>query len=73
MRFTDTNVYYTHTLFQITCRASHLRGDIKTKVKPLVGSMFGFEVPTNDTIRARNRKLVEELKEGYAFLYKVRY
>jgi hypothetical protein len=56
---------------QITCRGSHLRGEIKTKVKPLVASMYGFEVPTNETIRARNRKLVEELKDGYAFLYKV--
>jgi hypothetical protein len=35
--------------------------------------MYGFEVPTNDTIRARNRQLVEELKDGYSFLYKVRH
>ena len=35
--------------------------------------MYGFEVPTNETIRARNRKLVEELKEEYTFLYKVRH
>lgn len=56
---------------QITCRGSHLRGEIKTKVKPLVASMYGFEVPTNETIHARNRKLVEELKEQYTFLYKV--
>ncbi|KIM76446.1 hypothetical protein PILCRDRAFT_76428 [Piloderma croceum F 1598] len=54
----------------ITCRGSHLRGEIKTKVKPLVASMYGFEVPTNETICARNRKLVEELKEEYTFLYK---
>ena len=58
---------------QITCRGSHLRGEIKTMVNPLVASMYGFEVPTNKTIRARNRKLVEELKEEYSFLYKVRY
>jgi hypothetical protein len=58
---------------QITCRGSHLRGEIKTKVKPLIASMYGFEVPTNETIRARNRKLVEELKEEYTFLYKVRH
>ncbi|KAI0266652.1 hypothetical protein BGY98DRAFT_912890 [Russula aff. rugulosa BPL654] len=56
----------------ITCRGSHLRGEIKTKVKPLVASMYGFEVPTSETICARNRKLVEELKEGYTFLYKTR-
>ena len=31
-------------------RGSHLRGEFKTRVKPLVVSMFGFEVPTNDTI-----------------------
>ena len=58
---------------QITCRGSHLRGEIKTKVKPLVASMYGFDVPTNETIRACNRKLVEELKEEYSFLYKVRH
>jgi hypothetical protein len=34
--------------------------------------MYGFEVPTNETIHARNQKLVEELKEEYTFLYKVR-
>ncbi|KIM82082.1 hypothetical protein PILCRDRAFT_8323 [Piloderma croceum F 1598] len=27
----------------ITCRGSHLRGEIKTKVKPLVASMYSFE------------------------------
>ena len=48
---------------QITCRGSHLRGEIKTKVKPLVASVYGFEVPTNETIRARICKLVEELKD----------
>lgn len=57
---------------QITCRASHLRGEIKTKVKPLVASMYGFEVPTSETIRVHNRKLAEELKHEYTFLYKVR-
>ena len=56
---------------QITCCGSYLCGEIKTKVKPLVASVYGFEVPTNETIRARNRKLVEELKDEYAFLYKV--
>jgi hypothetical protein len=58
---------------QITCRGSQLRGEIKTKVKPLVAGMYGFEVPTNEIIRARNRDLVEELKDGYSFLYKVCY
>ena len=41
------------------------------KVKPLVATMYSFEVPTNDTIRACNHSLVQELKEDYMFLYKV--
>ena len=57
--------------FQHTCCASHLCGKIKMKVKPLVASMYGCEVPINDAIHAHNRKLVEELKAEYAFLYKV--
>jgi hypothetical protein len=54
---------------QITCHGSHLYAEIKMKVKPLIASMYGFEVPTNETIRTHNRKLVEELKEEYTFLY----
>ena len=50
---------------------SHLCGEIKTKVKPLIASMYGFEVPTSDTICAHNCELVMQLKEGYLFLYKV--
>lgn len=48
-----------------------MRGDLKTKVKPLVGSMFGFEVPVDETGRAKNRELAEKLKQGYSYLYKV--
>ena len=56
---------------QITCRKSHLHGEIKTKVKPLVASVYSFKVPTNETIHDCNHKLVEELKDKYTFLYKV--
>jgi len=56
---------------QITCCGSHLHGEIKMKLKLLVASMYGFKVPTNDTIHACNCELVKELKNGYTFLYKV--
>lgn len=56
---------------QITCHGSHLCGEIKMKIKPLVASMYGFAVPTKETICTCNWKLVKELKEEYSFLYKV--
>lgn len=48
-----------------------MRGDLKTKVKPLAGSMFGFEVPVDEAGRAKNRQLAASLKEGCSYLYKV--
>jgi hypothetical protein len=40
-------------------------------VKPLVEAMFGFETGHSKKAIARNRKLAEELKEGYNFAYEV--
>ena len=37
-------------------------GSIKTKLNPLVTSVYRFEVPT-ETIHAHNHKLIEELKD----------
>jgi hypothetical protein len=49
-----------------------VRGELKTKVRPLVEAMFGFESGQNRQTITKNRALVEELKDGYCFVYEVR-
>ncbi|EIW85981.1 hypothetical protein CONPUDRAFT_86174 [Coniophora puteana RWD-64-598 SS2] len=56
----------------ITDRTSHLRGELKTKARPLVETTFGFEVSDDADVQAANRKLVEDLKRDTAFVYRVR-
>jgi hypothetical protein len=49
---------------------SHLRGVIKTRARPLVELLYGFEVSGANTV-AFNRKLAEELKKDLLFGYHV--
>jgi len=49
-------------------RGSHLCGVIKTKARPLVESLYGFEVSGANAVPF-NRKLAEELKTDFAFVY----
>ncbi|EIW80283.1 hypothetical protein CONPUDRAFT_90562 [Coniophora puteana RWD-64-598 SS2] len=56
----------------ITDRTSHLRGELKTKARPLVASAFGFEDTVDEDAQAANRKLVEDLKKDSSFVYRVR-
>ncbi|KAJ6533436.1 hypothetical protein DFH09DRAFT_1092479 [Mycena vulgaris] len=54
----------------ISSRGSQLRGELKTKIKPLVDLVYGFKSGQNKKTIAFNRKLAEELKEGSAFAFK---
>lgn len=61
------DLYY----WQITSRGSQLRGELKSKTRPLVEGYFGFESGLNKKIIAKNRAIAENLKEGKGFVYKV--
>ncbi|KAF8152478.1 hypothetical protein B0H34DRAFT_118546 [Crassisporium funariophilum] len=54
----------------ITNRGSHLRGELKTKARPLVEAFFGFESGQNRKIITKNRATAEWLKEHSRFIYK---
>jgi hypothetical protein len=57
-------------ILQITSYASHVRGELKTKVR-LIIEHYGFESGQHKRTIKRNRELAEELKEGYHFVYSV--
>jgi hypothetical protein len=60
------------TYVQITNRGSHLRGELKTKMKPTVELIYGFKTGQNKKTIAHNRQLAEQLKEDLTFTFKVR-
>ncbi|KAJ6610842.1 hypothetical protein B0H10DRAFT_2437817 [Mycena sp. CBHHK59/15] len=47
-----------------------LRGELKTKIKPLVKVMYGFKTGQNKKMILYNQKLTEDLKQGSAFAFK---
>ncbi|KAJ7454204.1 hypothetical protein FB451DRAFT_1049776, partial [Mycena latifolia] len=54
----------------ITNRGSHLRGELKTKMRPRVELTYGFTSGENKKTIARNRQLAEDLKENLTFTFK---
>ncbi|KAJ6529721.1 hypothetical protein B0H19DRAFT_1193142 [Mycena capillaripes] len=54
----------------IASRGSRLRGELKTKIRPLVDAMYRFESGQNRKTTAANRKLAEDLKEGTSYAFK---
>ncbi|KAJ7080851.1 hypothetical protein C8R44DRAFT_895243 [Mycena epipterygia] len=54
----------------ISSRGPQLRGELKTKVKPIVNLVYGFKTGQNKKTIAFNRKLAEDLKEGSAFAFR---
>jgi Domain of unknown function (DUF6532) len=64
-------VFIEFFFLQITSRGSQLRGEIKSKARPLVEGHFGFESGLNRKIIAMNRETAENLKDGKGFIYKV--
>lgn len=58
-------------MFKITNRASHLRGELKTKARPIVETFYNFESGINKKTLTRNRQIAEDLKDAYGYAYKV--
>ncbi|KAI5985846.1 hypothetical protein EDD15DRAFT_2116152, partial [Pisolithus albus] len=54
----------------ITSHGSQVRGELKTKLRPLVEVMFGFHSSQSKTAIKKNRSLAEVLKEGTNFAFK---
>ncbi|KAF8144645.1 hypothetical protein K438DRAFT_1631489, partial [Mycena galopus ATCC 62051] len=54
----------------ITGRDSHMRGELKTKTKPLTEIMYGFKSGHNKKTINSNRQLAEDLKTKLTFTFK---
>lgn len=52
-------------------RSSHVRGELKTKVKPLIEMMYEFAPGESREDIAANRALAEDLLDHSGFYYKV--
>ncbi|KAG1842711.1 hypothetical protein C8R48DRAFT_678958 [Suillus tomentosus] len=51
-------------------RTSHVRGKLKTKMRSLTRSFFGFRSSDSREVIRQNRDLVESLKDGSSFVFK---
>jgi hypothetical protein len=51
---------------------SHVRGELKTKMRSLTRSYFGFRSSDSKEVIRHDRDQVESLKEGSSFVFKVR-
>ncbi|KIJ12241.1 hypothetical protein PAXINDRAFT_14865 [Paxillus involutus ATCC 200175] len=54
----------------ITNRVWQLSGELKTKICPLVETMYGFENSMKPAVVGRNRALVEDLKTDFGLCYR---
>ncbi|KAG1732916.1 uncharacterized protein EDB91DRAFT_1151042 [Suillus paluster] len=54
----------------MTRRTSHVRGELKTKMRVLTASFFGFRASRSILAIKANRDLAESLKEGSHFVFK---
>lgn len=55
----------------MTRRTSHVRGELKTKMRALTASYFGFRTSQSITAIKQNRDLAETLKDESRFVFKV--
>ncbi|KIJ43604.1 hypothetical protein M422DRAFT_30849 [Sphaerobolus stellatus SS14] len=53
----------------ITARDSHMRGDLKDKLTPLVTEFYRFKTPKNEAGLRRNRKLFDLIKTDNRIVY----
>ncbi|KAG1831210.1 hypothetical protein DFJ58DRAFT_671426, partial [Suillus subalutaceus] len=51
-------------------RTSHVRGELKTKMRSLTRSFFGFRLSDLREVVRQNQDLAESLKDGSSFVYK---
>jgi hypothetical protein len=56
---------------QITARASHLRGEIKTKARDWVISLYDFQSSTKPTRIKKQQNRVEALISDFSYIYRV--
>ncbi|KIK25342.1 hypothetical protein PISMIDRAFT_97028 [Pisolithus microcarpus 441] len=69
---TGVNLARTPQLAKIvTNRGSQVRGQLKTKLRPLVEAIFGFHSSQSKSAIKKNRSIVEGLKGGTNFAFKV--
>ncbi|KIK13354.1 hypothetical protein PISMIDRAFT_36635, partial [Pisolithus microcarpus 441] len=54
----------------ITSHGSQVRGELKTKLHPLIEVMFSFHSSQSKSAIKKNRSLAEVLKEGTNFAFK---
>ncbi|KAJ7602972.1 hypothetical protein FB45DRAFT_1072362 [Roridomyces roridus] len=67
----NVDIELTPTLSKLmTNHGSHLRGELKTKIKPMVELMFGFKSGQNKKTIKANRDLTEKLKDDLTFTFK---
>ncbi|GBE88906.1 hypothetical protein SCP_1403140 [Sparassis crispa] len=67
---TGLNVMVMTTLIKmIMKRTSHIRGELKTKVRGIIQSFYGFQSGENKSAILRNCQRAEDLKDGYSFVY----
>ncbi|KAG1775616.1 hypothetical protein EV702DRAFT_972693, partial [Suillus placidus] len=51
-------------------RTSQVRGELKTKMRSLTASFFGFRTSNSNNVIRQNRDLAEFLKDGAVFAFK---
>ncbi|KAG1868179.1 hypothetical protein C8R48DRAFT_542761, partial [Suillus tomentosus] len=51
-------------------RTSHVRGELKTKMRSLTRSFYGFRSSESRDVIRQNRDQAESLKEGSSFIFK---
>lgn len=58
------------TLILITRRGSQLRGELKTKMRPILETLFKLEAPSTREERVQLRMYVTQLKDHTLYIYK---
>ncbi|KAG1768735.1 hypothetical protein EV702DRAFT_927296, partial [Suillus placidus] len=67
----DLTVQLTPSLVKMmTRRTSHVRGELKTKMRALTSSHFGFRTSRSTAAIKQNRDLAESLKDESCFVFK---
>jgi hypothetical protein len=56
---------------KLLTRTSQVRGELKTKMRSLTASFFGFRSSNSNDVIRQNRDLAESLKDGSVFAFKV--
>ncbi|KAH9831720.1 uncharacterized protein C8Q71DRAFT_690049, partial [Rhodofomes roseus] len=67
---THVNITLTPDVLKVITRcASQVRGELKTKMRAIVGPFYGFQTGERSKTIKFNRDLADKLKEEYLFVY----